>query len=231
MYFVALVTDYDGTLAADGRVEASTIRSLRRFKESGRKLVLATGRELPDLREVFPELDVFELVVAENGALLHVPSTGEEEAIAGPPDPAFVERLRARKIEPLSVGRSIVATWEPHETEVLEAIRELGLDLQLTFNKGAVMVLPAGVNKGSGVTAALEKLAISPRNVIGIGDAENDEAFLRLCGHAVAVANALESVKKSADFVTKGARGDGVRELIDLVLKSESAVFSRCHQG
>ncbi|MBV8429014.1 MAG: HAD-IIB family hydrolase, partial [Hyphomicrobiales bacterium] len=173
----------------------------------------------------FTTLDLFDLVVVENGALLYEPSSGEERPIAPAPDPAFVERLRELDIEPLSVGRSIVATWEPNETTVLEVIRDLGLDLQLTFNKGAVMVLPAGVNKGSGVKAALEQLAISPRNAVGIGDAENDEAFLRLCGRSVAIANALAAVKKSADHVTKGARGEGVGELIELLLESEKTIL------
>ena len=44
-----------------------------------------------------------------------------------------------------------MATWEPHEKTVLEVIRDLGLEFQMIFNKGAVMVLPAGVNKSSGL--------------------------------------------------------------------------------
>jgi hydroxymethylpyrimidine pyrophosphatase-like HAD family hydrolase len=39
--------------------------------------------------------------------------------------------------------------------------------------------------------------------------------FLRRCGLAVAVANALPTVKEIADLVTEGARGAGVSELID----------------
>ncbi len=60
------------------------------------------------------------------------------------------------------------------------------------------MVLPAGVNKASGLAAALARLQLSPLNVVGIGDAENDHAFLRACGCAVAVANALLMVKADA---------------------------------
>ena len=78
---------------------------------------------------------------------------------------------------------------------MLEAIHELGLEWQIIFNKGAVMVLPPGVNKASGLAAALEALQLSPVNVVGIGDAENDHAFLSLCGCSVAVANALDAVK------------------------------------
>jgi hypothetical protein len=46
-----------------------------------------------------------------------------------------------------------VATWEPHQATVLEAIRELGLEHHIIFNKGAVMVLPPGINKAAGLEA------------------------------------------------------------------------------
>ena len=101
------------------------------------------------------------------------------------------------------------------EIVVLETIRELGLELQITFNKGAVMILPPGVNKATGLAAALAELGLSRHNVVGVGDAENDHAFLSVCGCAVAVANALPAVKDEADLVTAGARGDGVVELVD----------------
>ena len=60
---------------------------------------------------------------------------------------------------------------------MLETIRDLGLEFQITFNKGAVMVLPAGVNKASGLAAAIGELGLSPLKVVGVGDAENDHAF------------------------------------------------------
>jgi hydroxymethylpyrimidine pyrophosphatase-like HAD family hydrolase len=54
-----------------------------------------------------------------------------------------------------------------------------------------------------------------------VGDAENDLVFLRCCGLAVAVANALPTVKDVAHVVTAGARGAGVAELIDRWLAGE----------
>ncbi len=223
MYFVALATDYDGTLAEDGVVAEPTLQALRLLKQSGRKLILVSGRELPDLRRVFADLDLFDLAVLENGALLVDPATGEEVALGEEPPALFVEELQRRKVAPLSVGRSIVATWEPNETVVLETIRDLGLELQIVFNKGAVMVLPAGVNKASGLAATLERLGLSPLNVVGIGDAENDHAFLRACGCAVAVANALPMVKADADIVTNAPRGAGVVETIERLLDGDLA--------
>jgi hydroxymethylpyrimidine pyrophosphatase-like HAD family hydrolase len=220
MRYVVLATDYDGTLAADGRVAESTKAALQRFLDSGRRLILVTGRQLDDLLEVFPDVGLFECVVAENGALIYNPSTKEEKALGDPPPQEFLDALSGQKV-PFAVGRVIVATWEPHETTVLEAIKDLGLELQVIFNKGAVMVLPEGLNKATGLAAALEKMGLSPHNIVGVGDAENDHAFLKLCEFSVAVANALPMVKKTADLVTEKARGEGVEELIDRIISTD----------
>ena len=131
MCFLALATDYDGTLAQDGVVDSEAFAALQRLKESGRHLILVTGRELPDLQRAFPELGCCDLIVAENGALLHEPGTGREHVFASAPPEAFVARLRERGVRPLSVGRSIVASWKPMQDIVLETVRELGLELQM----------------------------------------------------------------------------------------------------
>ncbi|MBV8474272.1 MAG: HAD-IIB family hydrolase [Hyphomicrobiales bacterium] len=226
MYITCLATDYDGTLAHDGAVEDATVQALIELKTSGRKLILLTGRELPDLARAFARLDLFDRIVAENGALLFDPATKKETPLAPEPRRDFVDRLKTKGVAPLSVGKSIVATWEPNETSVLEATRELGLELQIVFNKGAVMVLPAGVNKASGLKAALADLGFSAHNVVAVGDAENDHAFMQESGFAVAVANALAAIKDEADLVTRGARGAGVVELIGLLIERDAEAFA-----
>ncbi len=223
MRYRALATDYDGTIAHDGRVDEPTLDALRRLRESGRKLLLVTGRELDDLFTVFPHTDLFDRVVAENGALVYRPDTKDARPLAEPPPPQLVERLRRQGVAPLSVGRSIVATVEPYEQAVLAAIRDLGLGWHVIFNKGSVMALPAGVTKATGLAAVLAELNLSPKEVVGVGDAENDHAFLSLCGLSVAVANALPAVKDRADLVTAGARGAGVTELIGHLLSDDLA--------
>jgi len=214
MRFRVLATDYDGTIASQGVVDYETRAALARLRESGVTLILVTGRELEELLTLFPGIELFDLVVAENGALLFWPATRREHLLAHGPPPDFIKLLVARGVEPLSVGRAIVATREPHETTVLEVIKGLGLELQVIFNKGAVMILPSGVNKATGLTAALKELERTPQETIGAGDAENDHAFLELCGCAVAVANALPAVKEHADIVTESTHGAGVQELI-----------------
>lgn len=221
MRYLALATDYDGTLAADGVVQAETLKALKALKSSGRKLIMVSGRELPDLQRVFPEYEIFDRLVLENGALIYSPETKAETVLTPAPPPEFVSKLIDLGVQPLSVGRGIVATWEPHQNTVLEAIKELGLELQIIFNKGAVMILPSGVNKRTGLEAAGIELGISLHNMVGVGDAENDHAFMDACEMSVAVANALDSIKERADFTTVGARGVGVTELIQMMLKDD----------
>ncbi|MBY0525906.1 MAG: Cof-type HAD-IIB family hydrolase [Gemmataceae bacterium] len=223
MRYLALASDYDGTLAQDGRVDAETVRALERLRASGRKLILVTGRELDDLFGVFPDIGQCDWVVAENGALLYQPATRTVKALAEAPPEAFVLRLRERGVGPISVGRSIVATWEPHQSVVMDTIRELGLPLQVIFNKGAVMVLPAGINKVTGLAAALRELSLSAESVVGVGDAENDYPFLASCGFSVAVANALPSVKAGVDLVTPLDHGAGVCQLIEELIADDLA--------
>ncbi|MDQ0391076.1 HAD-IIB family hydrolase [Labrys monachus] len=231
MYFLALATDYDGTIADKEIVTAQTCGALQRFKDSGRRLILVTGRELPDLRRLFPRMDLFDRVVAENGALLFNPADGEERLLAPPVPPAVARRLREMNVAPLAVGRVIVSTWEPHQQAALDVIRELGLELQISFNKGAVMILPPNVNKASGLMAAIRELDLAPQNVVAVGDAENDHAFLSACGCSAAVANALPVIKTEADIVLSGDHGVGVAELIDRVIREDAGIASKADHG
>lgn len=242
MRYQALACDYDGTLAWDGRVDDQTLGALEHLRRSGRKLILVTGRQLDDLLAIFPHAHLFERIVAENGAVLYTPATHDAQVLGERPPAEFLTALRARGVDALSAGRVIVATWQPHETTVLETIRDLGLELHVIFNKGAVMILPSGLNKATGLQAALDDLGLSPHNTVGIGDAENDHTFLSLCECAVAVANALQMLKERADYVTSHAHGAGVRELIgrmvadDLIdlaprLERHNILLGRCDDG
>lgn len=224
MRFGVIATDYDGTLATDGQVDKKTLETLVRVRASGRKLVMITGRELDSLRSVFPRMDLFDLIVAENGALLYFPATGEEKPLARTPLAKFVRVLQGSGVSPLSVGRCVVATVKPYEAEVSKSIRDLGLDLQIIFNRESVMVLPAGVDKGTGFRAAMVELGAPAASVVGLGDAENDYAFLSLCGFSVAVANAIPSLKERVHAVTSAEDGAGVVEILEKLLTNEDSL-------
>jgi HAD superfamily hydrolase (TIGR01484 family) len=245
MQYLALATDYDGTLATDGHVDAVTLDALNRWKATGRKLILITGRRLDDFLNVFHHMDLFDLAVVENGAVLYSPANDTETLLGAAPPSEFVERLRDRilqlsstegipdefqtlvqkqDLQMLAVGRVIVATWTPHDRTVRELIDTMGLHhLQVIMNKGAVMILPQDVDKASGLKSALKLLNLAPEAVVGVGDAENDLAFLNLCGFSAAVSNALDEVAKAVRWVAETPRGAGVTELIDHLLAADSS--------
>ena len=221
MRYVVLALDYDGTLAKDGLVPPEAIAGLKRVIDSGRKLILVTGRQLGELMALFPDIGLFERVVAENGAVIYHPATRETRVLAERPAESFIDALKARDVSPLSVGEVIVASYEPHETAILDTIRNQALELQVIFNKRSIMVLPSGVNKATGLAAALQELRLSPRNVVGVGDAENDQAFLNICGCSAAVGNALPSLKRQVDWVLKGSHWRGVLQLTQKLIDDD----------
>lgn len=76
------------------------------------------------------------------------------------------------------------------------------------------MALPLGIDKATGVAAALNALGIPLGDTVGVGDAENDITFLAARGLSVAVDNALPPVKDAVDLVMLTPRGHGARDLI-----------------
>ena len=221
MQYHVFATDFDGTLSHDGTVAIETIEALKQLADSGRKIVLVTGREMHSLKSTFPTLNYFHWIVAENGGVIYDTSSGAEIVLGDPPLTAFVDELVKRGVTGISVGRCVVATWSPFENVVLDVIRDLGLELSVVFNKGAVMVLPPDINKATGLQRVLLEMGLSAHNTVGVGDAENDHAFLKVCEFSAATANALRSLKDSVDWVLQNDHGAGVVELINQLLEDD----------
>jgi len=218
----ALASDYDHTLAYLGKVTPSTLAALKRFRESGRKFILVTGRRMDDLLNVFSEIDICDGVVAENGAVLYWPKEKRMELLCSVPPQSFVQALYERRVPPLAVGHAVIAMLAHQASEVDALIVEHGLDLEKSFNKEAMMILPKGVDKAYGLKACLGFMGIAAKRVVGVGDAENDEPFLKLCGIAAAPANSIPSVQAIAQYHLRAEHGAGVEELIELILTGDS---------
>lgn len=182
---------------------------------------MVTGRELPDLFKTCQYIDRFDLIVAENGALLYSPLEETTALVAEEAPQELLSRLRERGV-PLSVGQSIIATQDTYKNEVESCITELELEHHIILNKGALMILPAGVNKGFGLTTALEQLHLNATETVSIGDAENDISLLHASGFGVAVSNALPVLKQQADWITAGDHGAGVEELIARIIEVDT---------
>lgn len=210
-YFRAVALDFDGTLA-DGLVAPATLAALTKARARGVRVILVTGRIMSELRAVFPEVDEHvDAVVAEDGALLV--THGGVRLLATPIGRAVSAALTGRGVAHRS-GQVLIAGAAADEPAVLEVVRELGLDCRLVRNRGELMVLPAGVTKGTGLLQALDELGLSPHNAIGVGDAENDHSLLDACEVGVAVANAVDALRAHADMTLALPDGQGVTDLL-----------------
>jgi hydroxymethylpyrimidine pyrophosphatase-like HAD family hydrolase len=208
----------------------ATRRGLERLRAAGYKLILTTGETPKDLPK-FPHLELFDRVVAENGAALYRPAEGTETLLSTPPPPELPRALREAGVRPLKVGGVIVATVCSQERRVRTALDDLGLDWQVVHNCKDLMILPPGVNKATGLAAALRELRLPPARVVGVGNAENDAVLLEFCGLGVAVANAAPPLKRRADLVTRHGVGRGVVELVERLLAGELRPPSRSRKS
>src|SRR5581483_10864438 len=102
--------------------------------------------------------------------LLYWPDSGRARALGPRPPARLLRDLRRRGVEPLKVGRVMVGTEKPHDRDVRAALAELGLGYRIFFNRRNVMAVPAGVDKASGVRAALAELGVAPAQAVGVGD-------------------------------------------------------------
>jgi len=211
-FFHAVAVDFDGTLTESGCPGAEVLAALDEARGTGRRIVIVTGRILAELQAVFPGVgEHADVIVAENGAVLA--HEGRLRCLAAPVPVALADALTARGVT-CRRGEVLLACSGSDETAVLEEVRRLGLECQLIRNRAELMVLPAGVSKGTGLAAGLAELGISVHNAVAIGDAENDHSLLAAAELGVAVANAVDALRADADIILPGADGEGVASFL-----------------
>jgi hydroxymethylpyrimidine pyrophosphatase-like HAD family hydrolase len=218
MKLSALALDYDGTIAVNGALDSAVRDAIADARRRGVVVVLATGRQLTDLRRVAGDLACFDAIVAENGAVLQFPASGRHAMLAHAPSPAFLHELRLRHVA-FAAGECVVEADASAAVTMLEVVRSLELPLTLTFNRGRLMVLPQAVAKSTGLRQALRALRISIHNTVGIGDAENDHDLLDACEVGAAVEWGSPALRSVADDTIPGigpaAVADYIRRLME----------------
>src|SRR5579864_2616048 len=215
MKFSVLALDYDGTTGSDAGLNLRVRDAVEKARARGIAAVLVTGRRLPDLRRVAGDLNLFEAIVAENGAVLAFPN-GQSRLLGQPPPLEFYEELRKRDI-PFRAGECVIEAEARSAQEILDIIRSLELPLVLLFNRGRLMVLPQSISKATGLRAALTSLRLSTHNAIAIGDAENDHELLAACELGVAVSWGSTALQQAAEQVLSG---DGPNAVADYIRKA-----------
>lgn len=203
----ALAMDLDGTLTSGGQpIKKELNEALRGLRHRGTRLILATGRCVSEAESITGG-DLFDAVVAENGAVLLVDGVKTKDA------PSDWGQVRARLLPHLESGCEEVIL----STDIgnLEVARRLASDRAvIELNKDRLMIVPPGVTKGKGLSAALVALRLEPRETACVGDGENDVSMFGVAGIKVALANSVEGLKLVADMVTSRGDGDGTLEAI-----------------
>jgi len=207
--FRALACDFDGTLAVQDRIEPDVKAALEQARAAGVRLILVTGRTFFELTRVCDCLELFDAVVAENGAVIYYPASAMIRDL-GPAVPARLLAEFDRRGLCYQVGRVIVGVARADEGTARDALGAAGVTCDLVPNRAAIMLLPAGVSKGSGVEQVLRFMELSPHDVLALGDAENDLALFDACGFSACPADSVAAVRERADWTLPGGAGPGV---------------------
>jgi hydroxymethylpyrimidine pyrophosphatase-like HAD family hydrolase len=204
----AVALDFDGTVKPrNGNVDPRLLDYLKALRRTGVKLVLVTGRCVEELEQLVSP-SVFDAVVAENGAILLV---DHQKTVFD--SPAW-SATRKALLEHLNPGcEEVIVSADRAHLPRLEHLLKPGA-VRIELNKDRVMVLPPGVDKASGLKAALRRLDVDAGALMCVGDAENDVSMLKLGRVKVAVRNAVDQLKAEADYVTKAEDGAGVLEAL-----------------
>ena len=211
-YFHVAAVDLDGTLTSRGGISANALEAIDQARRNGLMMVLVTGRIGAELAAEFPDAaSHFDALVLENGAV--AVTNGTTRRLAAPVDRALDDALAARGVLSRR-GEVLLAIDGEYAATVVEVIGSLGLDCQIVRNRAAVMVLPAGVTKGTGLGAVLTEANLSLHNAVAVGDAENDLSLFGTAEIGAAVANAVPSVREHADLVLDKEDGAGVAEFL-----------------
>lgn len=211
----AVVVDVDGTLTGERRrMSLEAVEALRRVSDSGVKVMLASGNVLPIAYAVSTYMGFDGPIIAENGGIV---SYKQQVWVLGDPS-APVEAYEYLKTK-MPVERLFTDRWR--ETEIglkretsLEEVRAILKDhpVEVQTTGYALHIMSRGMDKFRGVEKACELLEMSVHQVAAIGDSENDEMMLRMCGAGIAVGDASEESRRAADYVAKGLNGEGVVE-------------------
>jgi len=214
----AIALDVDGTITDEKRILCtSSLEAIRESEERGIPVILVTGNILCSTRTISILLGTSGGLVAENGGVI---KSSKGKYILGDIrkcQKAFEflkSRFQIKKVEYSEQRVSEIAIERDVDVEILkESLKNFNVRLYDT--KFAIHITDPSVNKGSSLICLAQDLGVRPKEIMAVGDSENDLEFLEVAGIKVAVANADHELKSLADYISKKPYGDGVKEAIE----------------
>ncbi len=225
----AISLDVDGTITyPDRRLHEKALEAIRLAEGLGIPIMLVTGNTLQFGEAAAILIGTSGPVVAEDGGALSVKAgrlrkriyltkMDEEWILWSELKKRYPEAVMSFSMPERKAGLVVLRTVEVNAVKSL--IEELGLNLTAVDSGFAIHIKKPWVNKGTGIEKACELLGIEPEEVAHVGDGENDLDAFRVVGYRVTTAQAPESLKEKADYVTEKPYGDGGAEGILHILR------------
>ena len=227
----AIAVDIDGTITDyNKKLHLEAIESLRLLEESGIPVILATGNVRAITYGLSRFIGASGPMVCENGGVVWHPSWDEPIVRA--------DGARARKcaqdmaldldIDPEGITTNAwrESEWCLFKDEDLDAVNNWVSnseysDLSVVRTGFAIHLMDPHLSKGEGLKVALEKMGLSPEDVLAVGDAPNDIPMFQLVGHSVAVGGCFDSLAAVAKVISPHPHGDTFKPLVDAILSAD----------
>lgn len=237
---ILLATDIDDTLAYMGKISNENLEAIRFFIENGGKFTVATGRTPDYIKEKYlPDLQINAPIAAINGAVVVAQDIKTPLWACPLPDDFMRVLAAAKQITELQniliysfdktyscIESSIDFNLAPYfkllfVTQSTEQALLLKRELEAIFSDRFYFsrsweIGLEVVNKEAGKGIAIQKIRqiTKAHQVIGVGNYENDWTLLQAADTAVAVENAVDSLKAAADFITVPASKHAIASII-----------------
>lgn len=238
-----IICDNDGCLCSEG-CEPMDLVSLGKIAEHNRQavergdrpvLTLCTGRPQPFAEAMCRLLhNVSVPCIAENGVWLYHPGTNEyvmDPAITWEDRAAVREASRWLEAEygPEGVtqqpGKSASISLYHADTGYLKSIKDRvaeefarrGWPLRVSMTWLYINCDLRHVSKGTGIDRLMAMTGVTKQRAAGIGDAPSDLAIRERVGFFACPSNAVDELKRSADYVSRLREAEGVVDVLGRV--------------
>lgn len=241
--------DIDGTLSREGIIPSSALNCIKKIREKGDKVVLATGRCYGQMADVLEKITVDGAII-NNGAFaelngqcfsshpiprkvidklledkLHVAFLLKDAYLRVEEHPIFQEfsdnfHLEGAKISDRSCLEKPIYSLGVYSNQIDTV--DVSLYPELDFIQVAPNgfdVILSGIHKGTAVWELKKKY--KDARIIAFGDNVNDMEMLKAADIAIVMPRAPKIVRDLADFVTKDVFEDGIEYAIKEYLKYE----------
>ncbi|MEG7283896.1 Cof-type HAD-IIB family hydrolase [Bacillus sp. 0909A] len=232
-----IAIDMDGTLLNEEQLISDENRkAIREAEDKGVYVVISTGRTLMTCRELAESLELSSFLITANGSeiwdsnfhlverkLLHTDHIKMMWDLRNKHNTNFwastVNKVwRGEFPENITDHEWLKFGFDIEDDDIRnEVLAELRKNKELEITNSSptnIEVNALGINKAAALAKVSEKLGFTMEHVMAMGDSLNDIAMIKEAGLGVAMGNAQDIVKETADWITDTNIEDGVAKAI-----------------